>query len=162
MIAVVSVCIKKNLSKLVNFCAAFLILKMEENKQHFSILLFIISKKVRTQKKICAVCEKVLWLIKCVKSHLKFCSGGFLLDNVPRSGRPVEVDTDQITTLNENNQCYTTWEMANILKIPKSIKLLVKMKKIVFYEKTIWTFWPAQYSVGSLVSSCQSCENGSL
>ena len=93
--------------------------------------------------------EKVLWLNECVKSHLKFCSGGFLLDNVPRSGRPVELDTDQITTLNENNQCYTTWEMANILKIPKSIKLLVKIKKYVFYfmQKNTWMiFWPNQYT----------------
>ena len=49
----------KNLPKLVNFCVAILILKMEE-KMHFhifSILCFIISRKVKTetQKKICAV-----------------------------------------------------------------------------------------------------------
>ena len=44
----------------------------------------------------------------------------FLLDNAPRSGRPVEVDNNQIETLTEKSQRYTTWEVADILKIPKS------------------------------------------
>ena len=35
-------------------------------------------------------------------------------------GKPVEVDSDQIETLIENRQHYTTWEVAGILKIPKS------------------------------------------
>ena len=48
--------------------------------------------------------EKVLWLIECVqkwfaKSHAR----DFSLDVAPRSGRPVEVDSDQIETLIENN-----------------------------------------------------------
>ena len=30
---------------------------------------------------------------------MKFCAGDFLLDNAPWSGRPVEVDSDQIETL---------------------------------------------------------------
>ena len=59
--AVISVCIKKT-SKLVNFCAAILILKLEENMQHFHVSCFIISRKVQMQLKfkkkkkyICAV-----------------------------------------------------------------------------------------------------------
>ena len=43
-----------------------------------------------------------------------------MLDDAPQSGRTVEVDSDQIETLIENNQCYTTWEIADILKISKS------------------------------------------
>ena len=43
-----------------------------------------------------------------------------MLDHVPRSGRPVEVDSDQIKTFIENNQFYTSWEIAKILKISKS------------------------------------------
>ena len=54
------------------------------------------------------------------KWFAKFCAGDFLLDNAPRSGRPVEVDSGQIKTLIENNQRYTTRERANILKTPKS------------------------------------------
>ena len=80
------------------------------------------------------------------KWFAKFRAGDVLLDNAPWPGGPVELDCDQIETLIENNQCYSTWEIAGILKISKSIKLLVKMKKCVFYftEKAIWTFWPSQ------------------
>ena len=44
----------------------------------------------------------------------------FLADNAPQLGRPVEVDNDQIETLIENNQHYTTREIADILKISQS------------------------------------------
>ena len=46
--------------------------------------------------------------------------------------RPVEVDSNQILTLIENSQPYTTWEIADIFKISKSINLLVKMKIVSF------------------------------
>ena len=42
----------------------------------------------------------------------------FLAGRSPRSGRPVEVDRDQIETLIENS--YTMREIADILKISKS------------------------------------------
>ena len=61
----------------------------------------------------------------CRKWFAKFQAGDFSLD-VPWSGKPVEVDNNQKETLTENNPCYTTWEIANILKISKSIKLSVK------------------------------------
>ena len=48
---------------------------------------------------------------------MKFCAGDFLLDNAPWSRRPVEVDSNQIETLIENNQCYIMWKIADILKI---------------------------------------------
>ena len=47
----------------------------------------------------------------------------------PWLGRPVEVDRNHIETLIENEKYDTTWKIANILKISKSIKLLVKMQK---------------------------------
>ena len=56
----------------------------------------------------------------CQKWFAKFHAGDFLLDDDPRSGRPVEVDSDQIETLIENNQHYTTQKIANIVKISKS------------------------------------------
>ena len=58
--------------------------------------------------------------------------------------RPVEVDSDQIETLIENNQYSTMREIADSLKISKSIKLLVKMKNVYFKEKSKCTFWPTQ------------------
>ena len=51
---------------------------------------------------------------------MKFRAGDFSLDDAPRSGRPIKVDNDQIKTLIENNQRYTMWKVAKILKISKS------------------------------------------
>ena len=50
----------------------------------------------------------------------KFHAGDFSLDNAPLQGRPVEVDSDQIKTITENNQCYNMQKIADILKISKS------------------------------------------
>ena len=55
----------------------------------------------------------------CQKWFAKFYAGDFLLDNAPWMGRPVEIDCNQIETLIENNQHYTTQEIADILKISK-------------------------------------------
>ena len=54
----------------------------------------------------------------CLKWFVKSFAGDFSLDGAPRLGRPVEVDSDQIETLTENNQHYTTQNIADILKIP--------------------------------------------
>ena len=84
----------------------------------------------------------------CQKWFVKFRAGDFSLDDAPRSDRPVEVDSDQIKTLIENSQSYTTklslWEIANILKVSKSIKLLVKMKHVslILWKKLNGLFWP--------------------
>ena len=81
-----------------------------------------------------------------------------MLDDAPRLGRPVEVNSDQIETLIENNEHYPMLEIADMLKASKSIKLLVKMKNVFyrktfsfsffvffsFTEKTKRTFWPTQ------------------
>ena len=63
--AVISVCIKKHLSKLVNFCVAILIWKMEENKQHFwHVMLYYFKNDkntTETHQNRCVQCvEKVL------------------------------------------------------------------------------------------------------
>ena len=65
----------------------------------------------------------------CQKWFAKIHSGDFSLDNAPWSGRTVAGDSNQTETLIENNQCYTIWEIV-ILKIFKSIKLLVKIKNV--------------------------------
>ena len=123
---------------MVNFCVAIFILKIEERKQLFWHILLHYFKKVKNatemQKKMCAVygegavtdgmCQK--WFMK------KFNAGDFPLDDAPWFSRPTEVDSDQIKTLIENNQFYTRWEIADILKISKSIKLSVKMKNVSF------------------------------
>ena len=55
-----------------------------------------------------------------VVKFVKFHAIDFFLDDVQWSDRSVEVDSYQIKKLIENNQCYTTWEIANILKICRS------------------------------------------
>ena len=85
------------------------------------------------KKKICAVCgEGAVTDQMCQKWFTKSHAGDFLLDNAPRSGRPVEIDSHQIETLIENNQRYATQEIADILKISESIKLLLTMKNVSF------------------------------
>ena len=48
----------------------------------------------------------------------KFRARDFSLDEAPRSGRPAEVDSDQIETLTENNQHCTMQETATYLEYP--------------------------------------------
>ena len=67
--------------------------------------------------------------VVCEVSCWRFLAGQ---DDAPRSGRAVEVDSSQIEILIENKQRSTMREIADILKIPKSIKLLVKMKNVSF------------------------------
>ena len=110
---------------------------MEENMQHFQYIVLYYFKKGKNtteiQKMICAVYgESVMTNQMCQKWLVKFHPGDFSLEDAPQSHRPVEVDSDQTETLIENNQCYNMWERAEIIKISKSINLLVKMKKVSF------------------------------
>ena len=107
------------------FCVAILILKTEEKRQHFGHIMLYYFKKAKNatemQKKICAVYGEGAVIDRMYqKWFAKFCAGDFSLDDDPRSGRPVEVDSDQIETLIENNKHYTMQEVAGILKISRS------------------------------------------
>ena len=116
----------------------------------------MVSRKAKTQLKckkeeihLCSM-EKVLWLIECVKSGL----WSFVLEISPCTmlygqwGRPVEVVSNQIETL-RTIKVLPCRRSAHILRISKSIKLLVKVKNVFcFMEKNKWTFWPTQYNWG--------------
>ena len=67
---------------------------------------------------------------KVSKVAVQFCAGDFSLEDAPWLGRAVEVDSDQI-----KNNHYSMQEIADMLKISKSIKLLVNMKNMSFMEK---------------------------
>ena len=70
------------------------------------------------KKKICAVYgEGAMTDQMCQKWFAKFYYGDFALDDAPQSGRPTEVDSNQIKTLTEINQHYITWKIGDILKI---------------------------------------------
>ena len=68
---------------------------------------------------------------RCQKWFVKLRAGDFSLDDASWSDRSVEVDGDQIETVIENHQHYTTGELANILKISKSI-VIGKTETCVF------------------------------
>ena len=108
---------------------------MEENMQHFRYIMLYYFKKGKnstdSQKKICAVQGEGADQT-CQKWFAKFYAGDFLLDDAPWSGRPVEVDSNPIETLIENNRLYSRWDTADRLRISKSIKLLVNMKNVSF------------------------------
>lgn len=106
---VILACIK-NLSKVVNFCIAVLILKVEEKGKIFSILCFIISREkntAETHKKICAVYgEGGMSDQMCQKWFVEFQAGDLSLGDAPQLGRAVEVDTDQVKILIEQSALY--------------------------------------------------------
>ena len=115
-----------------DFCVAILILKMEENKQCFQCIMLYSFKKgnnaTETQKKICAVSEKVSNVSKvvcevlCWRFLLGWCSTVRQTNWCWwRSNRDIA-----------DSQHYTTWETADTRNISKSIKLLVKMKNVSF------------------------------
>ena len=87
-----------------------------------------------THTKTCAACGEGAGTDRtCQKWFVRFRAGDFSQEDAPRLGGPVEVDSNQIETLIENHQVYTTQETADIVKTSKSRKLLAKMKKWVFY-----------------------------
>ena len=142
MTTVISVCIFKNLSRLVNFCVVILILKTEENTQHFwHIMLYYFRRgknATEMQKKTGAVSgEGAVTDRMCQKWFVKFRAGDFSLNGAPSSGTPAEVYSNHIETLIEIN--IIPCEIADILKQSKSINLLVKMKSetSVLWKKTI-------------------------
>ena len=89
MTAVISECIlKKDLSKLVDFCVTILILKMEEKSNIFGNIMFYYFKKgknaTETHKKICAVYgEGAVTDRTCQKWFAKSSTGDSSLDDAP-------------------------------------------------------------------------------
>ena len=102
----------------------------------FGVLCFIILRKVKhnwnAKKSLSSVwrqcsdwpnVSKVVYEVSCWRFLTGWCS---------ISGRPVEVDSNQMETLIEKNQHYTMQEKAGIFTISKSIKFLMKMKNLSF------------------------------
>ena len=95
--------------------------------------------------------------MKCEKWFAKFHAGDFSLDNAPRSGRSVEVDSDQIETITENIQHYTTREIANILKISKSS---TENRLHLFGYVNLFDVWvPHKLSEKNLLDHISTCNS---
>ena len=59
------------------------------------------------------------------------------LDDAPWSGKPAEIDSDQIETLIEKNQHYTMWEIADMLKNMQINKVIGEKENcVLFYGKS--------------------------
>ena len=120
---------------------------MKENIQHFwHIMLYYFKKDKNTtemqNKKICAVYgEGAVTDQTCQKWFAKFVLEIALWMMLHCQDRPVEVDSNQIQILIENNQRSATQEIADILKTSKSIKLLVKMKMYLSFYRKKMDFW---------------------
>ena len=90
-------------------------------------------------KKICAVHgEGAITGRTGQKCFVKFHAGDFLLDDAPWSGRPVEIDSDQIKTLIENDQHSTTQDIANCGEQNQKQMTLVWSRQHKVY-KTKWS-----------------------
>ena len=87
---------------------------------------------------------------------MKFRAGDFLLDNALWSGRPAEVDRDQIDTLIEKNQRYTTQDIANILKISKSSieNPLCQLGYVNHFD--VWVLHISEKNLLDHISACDS------
>ena len=100
MTAAVSECILKKDIKVGEFLCSHFNIEDGRKKQHFQHIMLYYFKKgkiaTETHEKICAVYgEGAVTDQTCQKWFAKFCAGDFSLDDAPRSGRPVEVDSDQ-------------------------------------------------------------------
>ena len=98
---------------------------MEYKNEHFRhILLFYFRKGKNASeaaKKLRNVYgEEVLKDRQCQNWFDKFGSGDFSLKGEQRSGRPNEVDDDQINAIIESDRPVTVREIEEMLKIPKS------------------------------------------
>ena len=124
MKAVISAGTLKKIMKIDEFLWSRFSTEDGREKSNISSTFFCItSGKVKMQLKcfqdfVCregAVTDQI-----CKKWFTKFCIRKSLLDDAPESGRSVEVDSNQIETLIENNQYYSMQKTADILKISKS------------------------------------------
>ena len=89
--------------------------------------------------------ERVLWLAERVKSGLQ----GFVLETslwVMLHGQGDQLKFQQTNgDINWEQSMLFHVGIADIRKISRSIKLLVKMKNVFYFmEKSKWTFWPTQ------------------
>ena len=95
---------------------------MEIPDGHFRHILLYYFRKgknaVQARKKLFDVYgEKSLTERQCQNWFARFRSGDFDLKDAPRSGRPIEVDDDEIKAIIENNRRSTTREIAEKLSI---------------------------------------------
>ena len=144
-----------------NFCVAILILKMEENTQHFQLINYaFLLQDVRTQLKIffkdlCSCMEKVLWLIKYVKSGfwsfvLEISRWMMLLsqeDQLKQSNR--DINWEQSRLYNARDSQHTQNIQINIvIGENKNVSFVLQKNHMSFLANPITRLW-VQSPVGA-------------
>ena len=84
--------------------------------------------------------ETVVTVSPCPKWFVKFCAA-----DVSQSGRPVEVDSDQIETLIENNQHYTTQKIDDILKYPNQALKIICINLVNHFDVWVPHKWKKSF-----------------
>ena len=93
---------------------------MECKNEHFRhILLFYFRKRKNAAQLRNVYGEEALKDRQCRNWFDKFRSGDFSLKDEQRSGRPNEVDGDQIKAIIESDRHVTVQEIEEMFKIPK-------------------------------------------
>ena len=81
---------------------------------------------------MCTVCgEGAVTDQTCQKWFAKFCAEDFSLDGAPRSGGPLEIDSNQIESNWEQSPFYHMGDKRQT-PVSKSVELLVSMKNVAF------------------------------
>lgn len=121
----ISTCIwKKEILKSVLICDFSVNLKMDNQRQHFQhILLFCFKKSknaVQVQTKVCVVYGvDAINKRTCQKRISNLRSENFDVDDVTRSGRPVEADSEKIKAIIQNKRHKSKEEIAKMLQMSK-------------------------------------------
>ena len=89
----------------------------------------------KKKKKICEVAGEGAVTDQTCQVVCEVSCCRFLAGHAPWPGRPADVDNEHIETLTENSQCSATQERADILRISRSVKLLVKMKMCLSFRQ---------------------------
>ena len=84
----------------------------------------------------CFTMSKVVCKVLCCR-----CLNG----RCPQSGRPVEVDSDQIETLIENNQHYTTQKIDDILKYPNQALKIICINLVNHFDVWVPHKWKKSF-----------------
>ena len=77
--------------------------------------------KLKLKKDLCSALRRRCYWLNVSKMVCKVLCWRLMPDNAPWFGRPVEVDSEEVEKIIDSNQCYTMQDIANILKISKSI-----------------------------------------
>ena len=110
----------------------------------------------KQQKKNCDVYGDDAINVRTVqKWFTRFWDGNFSLKDEKHSGRPTEIDDDQILALIQNNPRFTSREIAKILKISKSAVLLHLEKSGMVNRYDVWV--PHNLSDKNLMDRVFAC-----